>query len=120
MYPSALPAPSKGIVSICCDGSRFRSITFPLTGSITVGADPQLDKDVLFSLQVMPLFADRAVVTRSNRCEQDKDWPSSEVNIIEQNSFSTAADRFFRTLFWHGLERKKDDLIQLGICSDRY
>ncbi|NIS50549.1 MAG: hypothetical protein GWN94_05445 [Phycisphaerae bacterium] len=98
--PSALPAPSKGIVSTFCDGSRFRRITFHLAGSITVGVEPQLDNVVLFSFQTMPLFSDLAAVTRSNLFEQDKDCPSSEVNIIEQNSFSTAADRLFSALLW--------------------
>jgi hypothetical protein len=42
-----------------------------LTGSITIGAAPQSVKDVLFSFQVIPLFAERAVATRSRRPEED-------------------------------------------------
>ena len=65
VYPSALPEPSSGIILICCDGSRFRRTTFPRTGSITVGEDPQFDRDVLSLFQIMSALADRAVATRS-------------------------------------------------------
>lgn len=98
MYPSALPAPSSGIILICCNGSRFRRITFPLTGSITVGVDPQFDRDFLFSFQIMPALADRAVATRSKFVEPGMGRPSKAVKMIEQNSFSTVAERFFNAL----------------------
>ena len=81
-----------------CDDSRLCKTIFPLTGSITVGAVPQSDREVLLSFQVIPVLAERAVVTRSRLSELDMDRPSKEVKTIEQNSFSTVAEMFFNTL----------------------
>jgi len=96
--PILLPAPSNGMASTFSTGSMLRIVTSPLTGSITVGAEPQSVRDVLFSFQVIPVFAERAVATRRRLCECVIGSGLIEVTIIEQNSFSTVTDIFFNAL----------------------
>lgn len=96
--PIVLPAPFRGTASTRSAGLRFRRVTFPVTGSMTVGAEPQLERDVLSSFQVIASFAERAVAASSRLRQRAMGSPSRDVMMIEQNSFSTVAEMFFSCL----------------------